>query len=81
MATLNARTAERIRAVMAVQRISVADYARQMNRSVDMASRLVNDKVEFTLSDLENFSDLTGYTPMELLDDQFVLHPSQEVAA
>lgn len=81
MAALNMRTAERVRAVMAAQKLTVADYAKQTDQSADMVSRRVNGKVEFTLSDIEEFADITGYSPLELLGDQFILHPVQEVAA
>lgn len=40
-----------------------------------MASRRLNCKSRFTLHDVHKFSELTGYSPVDLVDDEFVLKP------
>ncbi|KAB8289346.1 hypothetical protein DSM100688_0426 [Bifidobacterium ramosum] len=76
---LNERMAERARAIMAAQGISVATYAEKTGQSVDMASRRLNGNVTFSLTDVEKFAKLTGYKPVELIDDEFVLKPTHSV--
>lgn len=85
MTGLNETAASRIRAVMAAQRISVMDYAKQTDQSIDMVSRRVNGSVELSLGDIEKFATYTGYKPTDFLDDHFLLHSGtdsrKEVAA
>lgn len=73
MTNLNEKVCERFRAVMATQKLSVAEYAKKSHQSYDMASRRLNGKVDLTLGDLETMCDLTGYQPIEYLNESFVL--------
>lgn len=81
MTKLSEQAAARIRAVMAAQKISVADYAKQTGQSVDVVSRRINGKVDLSLTDIETFANLTGYQPGDFLNDQFVLGAQQEAVA
>lgn len=81
MTKLSEQAAARIRAVMAAQKISVADYAKQTNQSADVVSRRINGKVDLSLTDIEAFAKLTGYQPGDFLNDQFVLGVQQEAMA
>lgn len=72
---LETRLAQRARAILAAQGISVSEYAASTGQSPDMASRRLNGKARFTVTDLDNFAKMTGYTPIELIDDAFVLKP------
>ena len=81
MTKLSEQAAARIRAVMAAQKISVADYAKQTGQSVDVVSRRINGKVDLSLTDVETFAKLTGSQPGDFLNDQFVLGAQQEAVA
>lgn len=81
MTKLSEQAAARIRAVMAAQKISVADYAKQTGQSVDVVSRRINGKVDLSLADVETFAKLTGYQPGDFLNDQFVLGAQQKAVA
>ena len=81
MTKLSEQAAARIRAVMAAQKISVADYAKQTGQSVDVVSRRINGKVDLSLTDVETFAKLTGYQPGDFLNDRFVLGAQQEAVA
>lgn len=74
---LETRLVQRARAILAAQGISISDYAAHTNQSPDMASRRLNGKAKFTVTDLDNLAKLTGYTPIELLDESFVLKPTR----
>lgn len=80
MTNLSNQAAARIRAVMAAQKISVADYAKETNQSVDVVSRRINGKVDLSLKDIETFANLTGYQPGDFLNDQFILGTQEAVA-
>lgn len=77
---LNERTASRARAILAAQHLSISDYAERTGQSFDQASRRLNGRVEFSLTDIERFATLTGYKPAELVDDEFVLKPAPALA-
>lgn len=80
MTKLSEQAAARIRAVMAAQKISVADYAKQTGQSVDVVSRRINGKVDLSLADVETFAKLTGYQPGDFLNNQFILDDQKAVA-
>lgn len=80
MTKLSEQAAARIRAVMAAQKISVADYAKQTGQSVDVVSRRINGKVDLSLADVETFANLTGYQPGDFLNNQFILDDQKAVA-
>lgn len=80
MTKLSEQAAARIRAVMAAQKISVADYAKQTGQSVDVVSRRINGKVDLSLTDVETFAKLAGYQPGDFLNDQFILDDQKAVA-
>lgn len=76
---LNERMAERARAILASQNISINAYAAKTGQSVDKASRRINGTVAFSLVDVEKFAEMTGYKPAELIDDEFILKPASMV--
>lgn len=72
---LEERFTQRARAILAAQGITISEYAAKTGQSFDMASKRLNNKAKISITDLSNFAALTGYSPTELLDDEFVLKP------
>lgn len=78
MSKLEIRAADRARAILAAQNISVSEYAERTGQSFDMASRRLNRKARITITDIDNLAKLTGYSPTEFIADEFVLKTPQE---
>lgn len=80
VSALEKRFTDRARAVLAAQGISVSEYAARTGQSFDMASRRLNGRAKVSITDLAHFAEVTGYSPTELLDDEFTLHPVAALA-
>lgn len=70
---LNQIVAARIRAVMASQKLTAATVAESLGYSRYAMSSRLTGKVDFSLSDIDRFSKLTGYSPSDLTSEQFNL--------
>ena len=77
MPELNSIVADRFRAVLSSQHISITEYAELTGQSRDAANRRVNGTIPLTLADLYDFSKVSGYEPYELLKPEFVLKPTR----
>lgn len=60
---------DRVRATLAVKRVSGAELARRMEVSPTYVWRRVNGEVPFDVADLERIADLIGVPVGELLTD------------
>lgn len=77
---LNDMVASRIRAILSSRHLTFADYANQIGMGLGAICRRLNGDVPITLTDLAEFAKSTGYTPAELVADEFVLKQSPSPA-
>lgn len=70
----NSRTATRLRAIIGAQRINLTRMAEQTGKTRGYIDTRLRCITPLTMDDLDLFSDYLGYTPDELIAEQFILH-------
>ena len=72
--TFAERTTARLRAILGAQRITITDFAKQLGVNRTYVSTRLNDNVALSTSDLQLFSTALGYSPEEIISENFRLH-------
>lgn len=77
---LNQIVAARVRAVMASQKLTVAAVSESLGYSRDAMSKRLSGKVDFSLTDIDRFAKSAGYSPSDLVSEQFAMLPLSKAA-